>query len=262
MKNTRCVFTSAGDNHNVHSWVSGLKNPKWDLVTAFYGDSDEKYDEIRKISKMSFRVKGSKFQNLKKIYDRQPALLQQYSFIWISDDDLILDPADIDRLFSYAENYDFWICQPAFSGKGRISHPVTAWAGEQSSVRIVNFVEVTCPLFRKDKLDEFMRVYDGDLIGWGIDWWFCNYFDANRMRKHAVIDEVVVLNPHEFQRNSGEREILKLQSDAMREARWMDLANNLGLSQYHPTTLAWISEEQPRSPYADLSLASDVVSNP
>jgi FkbM family methyltransferase len=166
--------------------------------------------------------------------------LAQYDFIWVADDDLIVAPVDIGRLFEISSEYDFWISQPAFSSRGRVSHPITGWGGIDSSIRIVNFVEITCPLFRKDKLDEFLGVYDGELVGWGIDWWYCNHFEANRNRKLAVIDEVVVTNPHEHQRAGGGREIVKLQSDEFRYARWLETAQNLHLAEYETRTLAQI----------------------
>ena len=200
------------------------------------------FDKLSCVSRASVRIQGSKFQNIKQIAGRQPDLFARYDFVWIADDDLILQPLDIARLFQIASDYDFWISQPAFSQEGRISFPVTAWHGSNSSIRIVNFVEVTCPLFKRDKLDEFLAVYDGELIGWGIDWWYCNYFQANRNRKFAVIDEVMVTNPHDHQRPGGQREIVKLQSDRVRRAHWLETARKLHLAEYEVRTAGPDSE--------------------
>lgn len=240
-KRRRCVFTSAGDRNNVASWVAGLEHRDWDLVVAFYGDDDQKYEELRKISKASFRIKGGKFPNLKTLHSRYPALFTHYEFVWVTDDDLIIDPPDIDRLFKLAARYDFWVSQPAFSHKGQIAHPVTAWDGNGSNARIVSFVEVTCPLFRADKLWDFFEIYDGELVGWGTDWWFCNFFQSMVNFKLAVIDEVVVTNPF---RKGGVREIHKLQSDEMRVAKWKEVARSFHLSEYPEVTLARITAAQ------------------
>ena len=35
------------------------------------------------------------------------------------------------------------------------------------------------PTFQRDKLMEFLAAYDGSLTGWGIDWWYGNFFKAD-----------------------------------------------------------------------------------
>lgn len=235
-----CVFTSAGDYHNVMAWSQKAQNKKWDLITAFYGDQEAVFDQLRNVSTIAFKSKGSKFQNLKKFYTDQPNIFADYDFIFVVDDDIHIDADQIHRLFEIAEAYDFWVCQPAFSPEGRISHAITAKAGTQ--IRITNFVELTCPLFRRDKLIEFLQVYDRSLAGWGIDWWYCIHFGANKNRKFAVIDEVTVINPHPQQRRGKAREIEKLQSDATRESHWRETARNLHLIEYEHLNLAYIKD--------------------
>jgi FkbM family methyltransferase len=258
-RNRWCVFTSAGDHNNVFSWVADSEEREWDLIVAFYGSNEGTFDRLRHISRAVFRLAGSKLQNLKKLFDRQPGIFAQYDFIWVADDDLMVAPADIGRLFDIASQYDFWICQPAFSSRGRISHPITRWGGSDSSIRLVNFVEITCPLFRKDRLEEFLGIYDGELVGWGIDWWYCNHFQAERYRKLAIIDEVTVTNPHDHQRAGGEREIVKLQSDEMRYERWLETAQNLHLLEYEPRTLAQIRKDPVAGGGSTDAAAEDVL---
>lgn len=237
-----CVFTSAGDHNNVASWVSNLPGRDWDLIVAFFGEDERAYQDLIKISSTCVRMKGSKFQNLKKLVERQPGIFANYDFVWVADDDLIISPPEIETLFRYACCYDLWVCQPAFDKTGRVSHPVTVPDGKDVDLRFVNFVEVTCPLFRKDKLDSFLSVYDGDLVGWGIDWWYSTHLNADRCRKFAVIDRVLVRNPHEQERPGGNRAITKLQSDEQRKANWLDTASRLHLSEYEPRTLAHVSD--------------------
>jgi hypothetical protein len=113
-----CVFTSAGDHNNVLSWLAGLDGREWDLVVAFYGDDDAAFERLRPACRAAFRSKGSKFQNLKKLFNSEPQLFEQYDFIWIADDDLTIRPEDVAQLFRYAAEYGFWISQPAFSSEG------------------------------------------------------------------------------------------------------------------------------------------------
>jgi hypothetical protein len=71
-RNRWCIFTSAGDYSNVFSWVAGLEDREWDLIVAFYGTDEAMFDRFRHISRAAFRMQGSKFQNLKRIFARQP----------------------------------------------------------------------------------------------------------------------------------------------------------------------------------------------
>jgi hypothetical protein len=237
-----CVFTSAGDYSNVCSWIPADGRKRWDLVVAFYGDSDSECARLAAVADMLFRSRGSKFQNLRSIFLQKPEMFLEYDYIWVADDDLLLIPGDIDRLFELASRYDFWVCQPAFSPQGRVSHQLTYKGGVH--VRITNFVEMTCPVFRTDKLLEFLKIYDGVLVGWGIDWWYCNVFDVSRNRKAAVIDEIVMTNPHAHQRRGGKREIESLQPNSVREAHWKETASRLQLKQYEFRNLAQVSETE------------------
>jgi len=233
-----CVFTSAGDYNNVMSWLSGLKDRPWDLIVAFYGDDDSKYRELRSVAKHIFREKGSKCQNLKKLYSHNPNIFDNYDLILVSDDDFILRPIDITRLFEIAAEAGFWVCSPAFSTEGRISHDIMIWAGLESIYRTVTFLEISAPLFRADKLREFLAVYDGQLAGWGIDWWFCSHFGAGRDGRLAIIDDVVFWNPRDDQRSGGRREITKLQSDEDRRAHWVETAERIGIKEFDQKVLS------------------------
>ena len=77
-----------------------------------------------------------------------------------------------------------------------------------NSLRYTNFVEVTCPLFKKDKLDAFMNIFDpAPLIEWGIDWWFLETLGASLGGHTAVIDAVSCINPLDSTKGGGQREI-------------------------------------------------------
>jgi FkbM family methyltransferase len=238
-----CVFTSAGDNNNVLSWLPRFGARDWDLIIAFYGDDESVFRQLQPHSTVAYRVKGSKWQNLKKLYDEQPAILSNYEYIWITDDDMIFHRGDVRRMFELASTYDLWVSQPAFSGEGRISHEVTRWQGLNSGIRLVNFVEVTCPIFRVDKLVHFLNAYDGHLVGWGIDWWYGSLLGANQVRKFGVLEEIVVINPHDHQRPGRSREIIKLQSNEERRQHWYNTKTRLGMSEYDTKTFATITYE-------------------
>ena len=201
-----CIFTSAGDHNAIRLWLQGDVPRRWDLIVAYYGDNDHEFAEINKISSNAFRAKGGKFQILKKLMAQSPRCLDQYSHVWVCDDDIQMSAAQIHEAFAIAEFFKFGVAQPSFLLEGKISHLITRYAGPQCDYRIVNFIEENVPIFSRVKLIEFLTAYDGSLTGWGIDYWYLNLFGANKlgritslfgksgMGRFAIIDRVTVIN--------------------------------------------------------------------
>lgn len=212
-KSQYLVFTSAGDNANIHHWKKGRRN--FDLWISYYGLKNDRYKD-----QCDFYVarKDGKFPNLYYAYQHWKYLLDYYDAIFVIDDDIIIKGSSISRLFEIREHHDLWLLQPAFDQRGKISHPITK-VRPFTSMRYTNFVEITCPLFRKDKLDDFMEVYDPSLVGWGIDWWYSDFLAPGIKGKFSIIDEIACINPHD-KTKGGQREIDMLQDTSTRIMNW------------------------------------------
>jgi len=207
------VFSSAGDNAKVYHWLKGSRN--FDLWLCYYGDVKNKYAAL---SDFYIERKGGKFPNLHYVYQHWQSILNHYQAIFIIDDDIIIDGAEISRLFEVLKQYDLWLLQPAFNPIGKISHRITR-TNPFSLLRYTNFVEVTCPLFRKDKLDAFMKIYDPGLIGWGIDYWFIDVLGPKINGKVAIVDAISCINPRDLFKGYP-REIELLQDTPTRIQNW------------------------------------------
>jgi hypothetical protein len=231
-----CIFVSAGDRHKIDLWLKDAPNRKWNLIVAYYGDDDGEYVRLSAVAKRAFRQKGGKFQNLRDALASDPGLLDGYDYVWVCDDDMIIRPDQILLMFRLAEQFEFWVCQPALSTEGRISYKITA-AHRTSPIRVVNFVETNFPLFRRDKLMAFMAEFDGSLTGYGVDWWFCNFFDGEYCGRLGIIDAVVVTNPHHEAKVGGDREIDRLQPAPGRKAAYEALRDRKGLKEYRHQNL-------------------------
>jgi len=231
------IFTAAGDRHQIPLWLQGGDEREFALIAAYYGESDEVFGQIRAQADIALRATGGKFQILKTLARRQPGLFEGFDFILVADDDLIWTTAAINRAFALAETFDLWLCQPAFDPAGRVSFAINTQFSGPQTLRYVNFVEMTCPIFRAGKLFDFLRVFDGGMCGYGTDFWFCDALGGGLNLKFAILDEVTVLNPDESSKAGGWREIDKLQPLEARIAEWQAASRCYNLKRIRPRIL-------------------------
>ena len=88
---------------------------------------------------------------------------------------------------------------------------------------------LVCPLFRRDKLDQFMEIYDPRLVGWGVDWWYIHVLGAGERRRFAIVDAVTCVNPEETDKGLRIREIDQHQSQDERLAIWAEIKEQQGV---------------------------------
>ena len=208
------VFTSAGNRNAVPGWLAADRD--FDLWVVWYANGPDILDSC---ADYYLRRAGSKFQNLHYCYHRWPDLFERYEAIMVMDDDIRLASSKIDRLFKLRSQHDLWALQPAFSPLGKLSHAITR-VKRANQMRFTDFIEMTCPLFRTDKLIDFLDVYDPRLVGWGCDWWFLHSMGSDLRGRVAVIDSIVCTNPRDSWKQGGFREIDRLQSTEKRRETW------------------------------------------
>lgn len=233
-----CVFTSAGDRNAVAGWLPPDRARDFDLLVAFYGEDEARHAELVAIADRCWRIKGGKYQNLWTLVRRGEIDLAPYSHVWVADDDLLLDPEDVPRLFDLAARYDLHVCQPAFDPAGRISWRVTRFVPGSEQLRLTDFVEETCPLFRRDRLEAFLEVYDGSVAGYGVDLWFSHHLGAGWNGRFAVIDAITVINPRTETKAGGMREIDRVAGEAERMERWQAAKHSHGILRAEGRTIA------------------------
>jgi len=217
------VFTSAGDRSNLNSWLKGSRN--FDLWITYYGDQNGRFSDAGELYNAR---KGSKFQNLKFAYKTWAGILAAYEAVMVMDDDILISAEDINSLFELRKHLDLWVLQPAFSPFGKITFPITR-VQPRCELRYTDFVEMTCPLFRKDKLDKFMSIYDPALVGYGIESWFLEVLGQNSEGKVAVVDKVTCINPYDRFRG-GVREITSLLSWELHRANYWETISKYSIA--------------------------------
>jgi hypothetical protein len=242
------VFTSAGDASNVCAWLkspSGATVRDFELLVTYYGDESE--PACLHAADRSMRRRGGKFPNLACAVLEQPLYMRGFEAILVADDDLRIDADSISSLFHLRRAHDLWLLQPANATHvGKADIPETR-AELGVSHRLVNFCEVTAPLFRTDKLFSFLREYiprrhePRMLVGYGIDLWFCQHLlcidtsDGSCVHadKAAIVDSITFINPEDREKPRG-REIDRLQSSSDRLQAWTTLCEMRGMACVFP----------------------------
>lgn len=220
----RLVYTSAGNHHNIRQWLRGRTS--FDLWVSHYADAP--FDLAEHCAYWHAR-KGSKFQNLKYLFEQRKTELARYDAVFVLDDDIHLSGSDIEHLFNLRQQHGLTVLQPAFMRCGKVSHRHTRF-DPRHTLRYTNFVEVTCPLFETQALLDFLACYDGRLVGWGIDWWFMEVLAGRPGFKAAIVDQIPCVNPREVQKGLEQREIDALQPTDQRHAQWETMRRKLGLT--------------------------------
>jgi len=220
------IFTSAGDSSNLHTWLAGKQ--EFDLWITYYGNTPDKYKDVATYYNAR---KGGKFPNLHYAYTTWPEIFARYEAVMVMDDDIIIDAYKLSALFKIRAQHDLWALQPSYEPLGKHFHPITV-SQKMYLLRFTNFIEMSAPLFRKDKLDEYMKVYDPSLVGGGNDWWFLHVLEANKHKnKIAVIDSITCINPYDDEKEKG-REVDTLQIPEERFKVWQALAKKHGFSTW------------------------------
>ena len=221
------VFTSAGDHSAVAQWLPGRR---YDVMVVYYGDGEYPYKDMVDIYR---ERRDCKFCNLKWMYKEEPEFMAKYTAVAVFDDDIQISADGLNRLFEIREKYDLWITTPSMKPQYH-SFKKLASAEPGTRVRLVDFVEMDCPMFKAEKLSEFIADFDTSVKGWGTDLYYANFFGEDLLAHQAVADCVTAINPPTRQ-DTGKREILQyLGSDKVREREWLALAKRKGYKKIHP----------------------------
>lgn len=222
------IYTSSGNAANVKQWFSS-SDRNYDIWITNYTDTESLHKQYSDYYNES---KGSKFQNLKAVFEKHRDLLAAYKAIMVADDDIIISPRSLSGLFNLLSDNDIWILQPAFSRFGKISHGITR-RQLNTSLRYTNFIEVTCPIFRTDKLLEFLSVYRPELsLAYGVDWWFIHHLGKDRQDKFAISDTYYCINPRDFFKPGRCREIDSLCNQEQRLSMWEGIKAETGIDSF------------------------------
>ena len=188
------VVLRAGDDslHNTW-WDEGAANPErnWDLCVSYYGKDLEKLSGP--LDYLAHQPLQRKFQAIYDLfYPSSP--LWNYDRIWLPDDDLATNWADINRMFHLSRKYGLLLSQPSLRPGSDcfISHEVVTQR-PHSILRYVDFVEVMCPIFSPAALQICLGTFRDSISGFGLDYLWPALL-GEPLSRIAVIDKVAVVH--------------------------------------------------------------------
>lgn len=177
------VFSAVGDGSMHKTWTRGKKN--YDLMLVYFGDNDSNAEKYEKDAKYFFRKKSpSKFLLLKECIEENADIFNNYTYVWVPDDDISSTAEDINNMFKVMKEYDLWLSQPGITGFA--SHKETRLQ-EGKLLRYTNFVEVMAPCFSLEKLLFLYPTFEESVSAWGLDFLWPALL-GNPEDKIAIID--------------------------------------------------------------------------
>lgn len=183
----RNLIISAVGNSSLHGeWIKGKAN--FDLALIYYGNDLDKILQYKNDSKYFQHKQGQKFQLIKDYILANPFILDEYDFVWMPDDDILISSNEINEFFSISHSYNLDLCQPAM--KGFLSHKFT---GPEffTFLRFTNFVEVLAPMMSTRVLKKAVNNFDVSVSGWGLEFFWVKVM-SSVIKNIAIVDKVVM----------------------------------------------------------------------
>ena len=180
------VFSSVDSSRSAHDlWLKGGERSFDVALYVYRGElEDDRVDYIA-------HRKGFKFENL---YDFSVHCdLLQYEAVWVVDDDIQMQTAEIDRMFEIFSRNRLQIAQPAYA-QGSYSSWELCFVDEFYHLRFSNFCEIGVVVFSADALKRCLPVMKDVKTGFGAEYLFYKLIGEPE-KGMAIIDDVVCYHP-------------------------------------------------------------------
>lgn len=186
MKRRFLLVTRIGSKSLHDQWLKSETERAFDVALCSYDASIPKIEGDGVYFEYS---PGKKVSGYSDFLDNRQEVWKDYDYIMLMDEDISTDTASINRMFEISSRENFKISQPSLT---RDSHYTFAALLQQKhwQWRCVNYIEMMCPIFRKDILLEVAPLYRSGYES-GIDLIWCNLV-YETPKDFAVLDCVPV----------------------------------------------------------------------
>lgn len=186
MKKRYCVISVVGSDSLHRQWIKDGKD--FDLHLIVY---DNSYYEYKKDTAFICSMKGYKLKLVYRYFIQHPNYLEQYEYIFIPDDDILIDGPNINHLFTLMKKYQLQIAQPALSCSYS-TYPHTL-RDKLCILHYTNFIEMMAPCFSREAIKKVLYTFNANDSGWGIEWHWPIIIDSNH-KDMAVIDDLIAIH--------------------------------------------------------------------
>ena len=159
----------------------------FDVVLSYFGN-DLPYDLTH--IQYAHYCKGSKWEGLSAFFQANPSIWQAYDYIWLPDDDLSSDVANINQFLQIAAQERFDLAQPGLTHNSYWSFLITRQV-KGLRYRVSNFVEVMAPLFSRSAFAVCVDTFAENKSGFGLDFLWRTLLKG---RKIGIIDQTPVFH--------------------------------------------------------------------
>jgi hypothetical protein len=132
---------------------------------------------------------GTKFTSIYNILVNSPQILESYEYILLLDDDVLIEPGDLARIFDTVRQHGWELAQPSLSADSQCSYQVFYNPGK-GGWRQVNGVEIMMPVISNRILADVKDLFAQSISGWGIDP-ALSMVAANHGYQAVVLDDVI-----------------------------------------------------------------------
>lgn len=189
------VLIRAGSKSLHLDWTLPAER-SWDLVVLAYDpalmpEARPLPDGLQGAIVLDNSAEPCKFHGIHRFFTDHPEA-QGYESVFMPDDDLLLNPANLDALFLVFGLSGAHLGQPALTWDSYCSHFVT-FQNKAFLYRYTNFIEVMAPIMKREFLATALPTFRFNKSSWGLD---CLWSRMCRDQGHrvAIIDRLPVVH--------------------------------------------------------------------
>lgn len=181
------VLGRVGDSSLHKHWLEGLSasDRTWDLVLNAFGKDSERVQDGDLPTVFDY---GTKWDSIVRYFKANPHLLDQYDYVMFPDDDVLMNAADINRVFEITSGCGLTMAQPSLTHDCFFTWPILL-SDPQFSYRYTNYIESMACCMKSSYFRTLMPIFERHYTGWGTDVIWTMLMDEPAY-KAAIIDEV------------------------------------------------------------------------
>lgn len=181
------VIVRAGKSSLHSHWLTiPYQSRNFDTIISYFDSEAFEDHKATEGVRAVLQTEGGKWDNIFKCLTEFE--WSGYSRFWFPDDDVLIDGANVHKLFEIAEANNLALCQPALTADSFITY-FTLVGVDGFERRHTCFIEVMAPCLKADVLKEVLDLFPLSPSGFGLDkvW---GRLAVSGVKKTAIVDAV------------------------------------------------------------------------